>query len=189
MASSQSVSTDWQRSAGDFECAGACKRKRLPASEFSGAQAQKAIKSFASGGNKSAKCKRCAEQLVEQERAAAQAQPRVDETNGEGEFPCAHCGETRAAAMFSKNQLNKVQHSKPGKCLSCVKSIEDKESKEASERAETRRKELEKAAENGDVKSILELANFEAATVTGIKSTRGGRGRGRGRGVGRGRGR
>ena len=38
MAASEELSTDWLRSAGDFECV-VCKRTRLPASEFSNKQA------------------------------------------------------------------------------------------------------------------------------------------------------
>lgn len=49
MAKAEDVSTDWRRSAGDFACVGGCERKRLPASEFSKKQVDKALESLKNG--------------------------------------------------------------------------------------------------------------------------------------------
>lgn len=87
MAKSDDVNTDWQRSAGDFQCVGGCGRKRLPASEFSRNQVDKALASIKSLPDRdirsgpdiqstlflSGVCKRCTEEREEKEREEAQA--------------------------------------------------------------------------------------------------------------------
>jgi len=86
MAKSEDLSTDWQKSAGDFSCT-VCRRKRLPASEFSKKQVEKALESLKSIPDKdirtgpdiqqtlylSGVCKKCSEEREERERAEAQA--------------------------------------------------------------------------------------------------------------------
>lgn len=86
MAASSEVNTDWQRSAGDFSCS-VCERKRLPASEFSKKQVERALESIRSIPDKdirtgpdiqrtlylTAVCKKCVEEKEEVERAAAEA--------------------------------------------------------------------------------------------------------------------
>eukprot|EP00747_Dinoflagellata_sp_TGD_P170341 gnl/TRDRNA2_/TRDRNA2_201659_c0_seq1.p1 gnl/TRDRNA2_/TRDRNA2_201659_c0~~gnl/TRDRNA2_/TRDRNA2_201659_c0_seq1.p1 ORF type:complete len:293 (-),score=73.62 gnl/TRDRNA2_/TRDRNA2_201659_c0_seq1:63-941(-) len=86
MAKESDLSTDWQRSAGSFSCI-VCKRQRLPASEFSKKQVEKALESLNSIPDKdvrtgpeitstsyvSAVCKKCTEEKEAQERADAAA--------------------------------------------------------------------------------------------------------------------
>lgn len=86
MAKDTELSTDWERSAGDFTCI-VCRRKRLPASEFSRKQVEKALESlktiqdkdFRSGPELtstyfvSGTCKKCMEEKEERERQEAQA--------------------------------------------------------------------------------------------------------------------
>ncbi|CAE8614533.1 unnamed protein product [Polarella glacialis] len=86
MAKSEDVSTDWQKSAGDFSCL-VCGRKRLPALEFSKKQVEKALENLRSLPNKdirtgpevqsvvylSGTCKKCAEEKEQKEQADSQA--------------------------------------------------------------------------------------------------------------------
>eukprot|EP00441_Pelagodinium_beii_P017735 CAMPEP_0197672684 /NCGR_PEP_ID=MMETSP1338-20131121/79463_1 /TAXON_ID=43686 ORGANISM="Pelagodinium beii, Strain RCC1491" /NCGR_SAMPLE_ID=MMETSP1338 /ASSEMBLY_ACC=CAM_ASM_000754 /LENGTH=256 /DNA_ID=CAMNT_0043252819 /DNA_START=24 /DNA_END=791 /DNA_ORIENTATION=+ len=86
MAKSEDLSTDWQKSAGDFSCT-VCQRKRLPASEFSKKQVAKALESLRSIPDKDVRtgpdihtvtylsgvCKKCAEEKEQTEKAAAEA--------------------------------------------------------------------------------------------------------------------
>jgi len=86
MAKAAELSTDWLRSAGDFSCA-VCERKRLPASEFSKKQVEKALESFRqqtrdirAGQNGmtsqlfiTAVCKKCSEERDAQELEQAEA--------------------------------------------------------------------------------------------------------------------
>eukprot|EP00930_Biecheleria_cincta_P050900 TRINITY_DN36075_c0_g1_i1.p1 TRINITY_DN36075_c0_g1~~TRINITY_DN36075_c0_g1_i1.p1 ORF type:complete len:292 (-),score=73.78 TRINITY_DN36075_c0_g1_i1:42-917(-) len=86
MAKSGELSTDWQRSAGDFSCS-VCRRKRLPASEFSKKQVEKALESLKSIPDRdirtgpdvqtithlSAVCKVCTEERERKEQAEAEA--------------------------------------------------------------------------------------------------------------------
>lgn len=85
MAKSNDLSTDWQRSAGDFSCA-VCQRKRLPASEFSRQQVEKALAALKTLPDRdirtgpdvdrhlflTAVCKRCSEEREAQDRAEAE---------------------------------------------------------------------------------------------------------------------
>ena len=68
------LSTDWRRSAGDFSCAGPCRRKRLPASAFSKTQARRAIAGVRTAaaeahGEKRALCKECVENKARESKA------------------------------------------------------------------------------------------------------------------------
>lgn len=86
MAKEGELSTDWERSAGDFTCV-VCRRKRLPASEFSKKQVEKALESLKTIPDKdirtgpevqhiayvSATCKKCVAEQEELEREKAQA--------------------------------------------------------------------------------------------------------------------
>lgn len=87
MAKDADVNTDWERSAGIYNCTGGCGRKRLPASEFSKKQVEKALerlntiadKDIRDGANMdrciflSAVCRKCTEEKEECEKAEAQA--------------------------------------------------------------------------------------------------------------------
>jgi len=86
MATSTELSTDWQKSAGDF-CCTICGRKRLPASEFSKKQVEQALENLKKLPGKdirsgpdiqqvlflSAVCKKCTEEKEAKEQAEAQA--------------------------------------------------------------------------------------------------------------------
>eukprot|EP00401_Gymnodinium_catenatum_P009623 CAMPEP_0117512406 /NCGR_PEP_ID=MMETSP0784-20121206/29014_1 /TAXON_ID=39447 /ORGANISM="" /LENGTH=286 /DNA_ID=CAMNT_0005308123 /DNA_START=24 /DNA_END=884 /DNA_ORIENTATION=+ len=85
MAKEEGLSTDWQRSAGDFSCT-VCGRKRLPASEFSKKQVEKALEAHRAIPDKdirtgpeiqqqiflSGVCKKCTEEKEQRERDEAQ---------------------------------------------------------------------------------------------------------------------
>mmetsp|Transcript_2092 Transcript_2092/g.6140 ORF Transcript_2092/g.6140 Transcript_2092/m.6140 type:complete len:291 (-) Transcript_2092:28-900(-) len=87
MAKAEELSTDWQKSAGDFACVGGCERKRLPASEFSKKQVDKALESLKTLPERdirtgpdiksmlflNAVCKKCMEEREAKERAEAEA--------------------------------------------------------------------------------------------------------------------
>jgi len=96
MAKSEDLSTDWQRSAGDFSCS-VCRRKRLPASEFSKSQVDKALASLNTIPDKdirtgpdldrvlflTAVCKKCSEEREEKEREEARAKREAREQAAE----------------------------------------------------------------------------------------------------------
>jgi hypothetical protein len=86
MAKDTDVNTDWELSAGIYSCIGGCSRQRLPASEFSKKQIEKALNALNTLGDKdirngpdiqevlylNAVCKRCMEEKEERERQEAQ---------------------------------------------------------------------------------------------------------------------
>jgi len=100
---SEDVGTDWERSAGDFSCS-VCRRKRLPASEFSGKQVERALAALrdleqqskdirVDGSEKvetalylAAVCKRCTQEKEAQEREQAAAR-RAEKEGAENDGP------------------------------------------------------------------------------------------------------
>ncbi|CAE7223159.1 HACE1 [Symbiodinium sp. CCMP2456] len=86
MAKADDLSTDWQRSAGDFSCS-ICRRKRLTAQDFSKKQVDKALESLQSIPDKdirngqeiktvlfiTAVCKKCMEEKEQKEKEEASA--------------------------------------------------------------------------------------------------------------------
>lgn len=113
MAKSDELSTDWQRSAGDFSCT-ICQRKRLPASEFSKAQVQKALDALKNIPDKdirsdvqhvhfvSAICKSCMEEREAKEREEAQA--RREEKAKEIEEGAAAMGAPEVVVVTLKDR-------------------------------------------------------------------------------------
>lgn len=99
MAKAEELNTDWQRSAGDFHCLGPCQRKRLPASEFSKKQVERALDSLRNIADKdirtgpeiqtvlylSGVCKRCTEDKERQAQADAAARRAGNADAGEAE--------------------------------------------------------------------------------------------------------
>lgn len=95
MAKDTDLSTDWERSAGIFNCVGGCGRKRLTGEFFSKKQVEKALDSLKTIADRdirqdteqclyiSAVCKECMDAKEERERAEAQA--RRDEQGKKAE--------------------------------------------------------------------------------------------------------
>jgi hypothetical protein len=188
-----------ERWAGNFDCSGPCRRKRLIGDEFS----KKALERYRKDTSGNLKCKQCVEEAAKQERHAAEARRKAKEeagqgssaTNGQSEEgsetqqnACAGpCGRSLPDSAFNRNQLAKKDKAR---CRECVeKAIEEEnnankskldsqiaEAKEALKNAEAR-----KAPSTEIFKAANHLASLEAQKVTGLKPTKMGRGRGRGR--------
>ena len=179
-ATSESVNTDWTRSAGDFSCK-ICRRKRLSAMYFSKAQVKRAIES----SDMFAICKECVAKI----QAEEQEKSRQNVSKGDSEtlLRCSICEQEKAAAMYSKSQANNIRHGRNGKCKACVNKLEEDEmnKNETSKQAKhtTMR---ENARGKKGVAGRLALACAESAmegeAITGLKAVRIGSGRGRGRG-------
>jgi len=193
------VADQW---AGDLECSGPCRRKRLMAEEFS----KTALTKYRKQGGP-LRCKQCvaaAEQLEREQAAARKAVDIIETTDplagssgsAESSRVCAACQIDKPVADFNKNQWNKGAG--VGRCRACVEqSVADE--KASNERAQAEKlaaaqAEVEKAKKSGNATAILKaesvLSALQAEKVTGLKPVRmnrGGGGRGRGRG-GRGRG-
>mmetsp|Transcript_5915 Transcript_5915/g.6799 ORF Transcript_5915/g.6799 Transcript_5915/m.6799 type:complete len:186 (-) Transcript_5915:517-1074(-) len=177
MATSSSVSTDWTRSAGNFTCK-TCRRKRLPASEFSKSQARQALAQGKKSGNFEAKCKACVQKAEEEERKKSAASGiEKSKTESAETLVCSKCKQELSMKLFSRSQAEKIKHSKPGKCKQCVESLEAAEAKTV---AENRNKKLEKLKGQSKLKggegvaARLALACLETAQqaekVTGISA-------------------
>eukprot|EP00516_Mucochytrium_quahogii_P001861 CAMPEP_0203760638 /NCGR_PEP_ID=MMETSP0098-20131031/13895_1 /ASSEMBLY_ACC=CAM_ASM_000208 /TAXON_ID=96639 /ORGANISM=" , Strain NY0313808BC1" /LENGTH=189 /DNA_ID=CAMNT_0050654295 /DNA_START=115 /DNA_END=687 /DNA_ORIENTATION=+ len=186
MATSGSLSTDWMRSAGDFQCT-ACQRKRLPASQFSKRQAQQALDKSRTHPQRLllARCKECVAKEEAAQVSAAKKEGGDSKDDAElGEFKCKSCKQLLSGSCFSKNQRAKAQKGQPVRCTSCVQKAEAKELQASQDKAAAERKSMEKLSKSGGVAAALAAAcnetAAEAEAVTGIKATRRGRGRGRG---------
>mmetsp|Transcript_55177 Transcript_55177/g.170877 ORF Transcript_55177/g.170877 Transcript_55177/m.170877 type:complete len:246 (+) Transcript_55177:104-841(+) len=124
MAKSEDLSTDWQKSAGDFSCT-VCRRKRLPASEFSKKQVEKALESLKSIPDKdirtgpdiqqtlylSGVCKKCSEEREERERRERQraAEERRQREEAEREAVQARLSEEEQLRLEVLAELERSQ--------------------------------------------------------------------------------
>jgi hypothetical protein len=187
---------------GDFDCS-LCRRKRLPASEFSKKMQERRR------GNTDAevKCKSCVEKGEIEEReaaarksAAAAAAPTKTSTSStssaasttaeEAQVVCSACARTLPCEAFSKSQL-RAGPSKQ-RCQECVaKATADEAQASEAKRNEAlaaAQAELKRAEASGTamekLKAASRLSALEGELVTGLKPMKmGGRGRG-GRGGG-----
>ena len=193
-----SLNTDWRRSAGDFECQ-VCKRKRLPASEFSKTQATLALRQSKTSGDLKAKCKLCvAAADIKTAAATTTATTATTTAAADGStdiFNCSLCQINLPASAFTNSQKLKINRGKKGKCRDCVVQSEGDEVARLQAKKQQEQMDLEKRAKKNGVAGRLALAcaetAAEASVVTGlkVKKGRGGGGRWRGRGGRRGRGR
>jgi len=201
------VTTDkW---AGNLECTGPCRRKRLTADEFSKTALEKHRRA---GGGGPIKCKQCVAAAERQEREAAAAKRQQQATatsstattknndNGDTSGPeetrvCAGaCRTEQSRTAYNNNQWNKG----PGasRCRACVEQalVDERATQETAKSAKLQaaQQEVERAQKSGNAAAILKaesvLSALQAETVTGLKPVRMNRGRGRGGGRGRGRG-
>ncbi|CAK9046720.1 unnamed protein product [Durusdinium trenchii] len=172
MAKSDDLNTDWQRSAGDFNCV-VCQRKRLPASEFSKKQVEKALESLRSIADQdirtgpeiqqvthlSGVCKRCTEERERQQQAAA-AERRSTAEEGETEAP-AQPGE-RVEVTFSARPFGVTPATK-GSGYVVLKTSEGKPAMKAGVRPGWRLVQLngeELNGELGEIQSRLKAAEL-----------------------------
>ena len=125
MASHVDVSTDWRRSAGDFQCL-ECRKKRLPANRFSKTQVKAALKHEEKG----AICLECMQKREEKEKAEREAaKAATGATDGEEveKLTCSICNELVPITQFSKSQSNHIKHGRPGKCKPCIEKKDEEE--------------------------------------------------------------
>ena len=180
MAASRDVGTDWTRSAGNFACT-VCRRKRLPASQFSKSQASKGLKNrnMHTGFNE-AKCKDC---VTEAERAALKrAPPAADAASTDVNFTCSACKRLLSSTDFSGSQRTKLIRGQKGRCKECVGRAEKREKEIAEAKRVDAAKAVAARAKTSAAGAILTAcaeSAAEAQSVCGIRAVRGGRGRGR----------
>lgn len=171
-----SANVDPSHWAGAFEC-DACRRKRLPASEFS----RKTLESKLQRGLPG-KCKKCTDELASAERARAGA------STSDSPLACSACSLTKPASAFSRTQTRMEATTR--RCAECVeRAARDARAASETRASETLREAREASARAEETNAVDKLATFareaamEATIVTGLKPQRvGGRGRGRGRG-------
>ena len=182
MASHVDVSTDWRRSAGDFQCL-ECRKKRLPANRFSKTQVKAALKHEEKG----AICLECMKKREEKEKAEREAASVATEMTGEEEverLTCSICNELVPITQFSKSQSNHIKHGCPGKCKPCIEKKEEEEMTKISNKKlnehSAMKKRFSKTRGKKKVAGALAMACMEAALegeqITGIKAERSDRG-------------
>eukprot|EP00550_Attheya_septentrionalis_P003208 CAMPEP_0198286708 /NCGR_PEP_ID=MMETSP1449-20131203/5705_1 /TAXON_ID=420275 /ORGANISM="Attheya septentrionalis, Strain CCMP2084" /LENGTH=210 /DNA_ID=CAMNT_0043984493 /DNA_START=195 /DNA_END=823 /DNA_ORIENTATION=- len=183
--------------AGQFDCTGSCRRKRLVGSEFS----NKALERYRMNGGP-LKCKECIQAAEVAERKAAAARRTATATvtsgisNSTGDstteitaLKCATCQESLSVDKFNKNQVSKGEGK--ARCRSCVETAIAKEGQSAAASKEAQmaaaRERVTKAHSSTKSNRAMEilgaesaLAALEAEHVTGLKPVLLGRGRGRG---------
>ena len=205
------VTNQW---AGNFDCEGPCRRKRLMAEEFSNKALEKYRKQIRQPQGKPMilRCKQCVAEAERLEREAAakkkEAQQTTsrpaDDSNGKEEESreCAACSKVLPHSTFNRNQWSKGDGK--SRCRQCVEeSIQNEAQQQSQSRSDqivAAKEKVEQAKKSGSASAILaaesELAALEAEKVTGLKPVRmaaGGRGGNkapwkRGGGSGRGRG-
>ena len=199
MPPSAPVITD--RWAGNFDCSGPCRRKRLVGDDFSKKMLERHRKIGAD-----VRCKRCVAEVEAEERRAARerAEARTKAETGSGErgeggekgpVPCAACRQSLPPTSYNRNQLAKG--SGKARCRVCVEKAVNDEAASAGEAKKKRLEDAQKAVRDaerkGDLKAKLAaesvLSALEAEKVTGLAPVKLGRGRGRGGRWGSGRGR
>lgn len=183
MATSNSVNTDWKRSAGDFQCL-ECRKKRLPANRFSKTQVKAALKHEQKG----AICLECMKKREEAENAEKElGKNATDGGDGDDEVErlvCSICNEKVLITKFSKSQSNHIKHGRPGKCKPCIEKMEEAELTKISDKKKDLQNGMKKKFSNSrgkkKVAGALAMACMEAALegeqITGIKAERSDRG-------------
>lgn len=176
------VANEW---AGNFECSGPCRRKRLMGEEFS----KKAMERHLKQGI-ALKCKICIEQAQAQERSAAaakkQATANQDDAAKDGVScwrTCAICQKALPQSSYNNNQWRNKKEGE-SKCRSCVeKSLADEQAVLRTQK-EVDMQEANhavKVARSPQEKLVAEsrLSALQAQRVTGLKPVQMGRGRSR----------
>lgn len=141
-----------QNWAGDFECS-VCRRKRLPASEFSKKMQEKKLQGAP------VKCKACVEAAAQVEQAASKTQGAV----------CSSCKQTRS---ISKQQLRKGPDRQ--RCSACVERAQRDEAQASQDKKEKALKDAKHAVAVAatpaeKLKANAKLAALEGEMVTGLK--------------------
>ncbi|CAL1171322.1 unnamed protein product [Cladocopium goreaui] len=163
MAKAEELNTDWQRSAGDFHCLGPCQRKRLPASEFSKKQVERALDSLRNIADKdirtgpeiqtvlylSGVCKRCTEDKERQAQADAAARRAGNAGNADAEAEPDVAGE-QVEVTLSSRPFGLTPSSKgPGYVV--LKASEGKPAAKAGVRPGWRLVAIDRAEEGADL--------------------------------------
>ena len=192
------VTNEW---AGNLECTGPCRRKRLMGEAFSKKMMERHLKQGAP-----LKCKQCMEaaQAAEREAAAKKQQQQSaqssssNNTNGnqaEAHRVCAACQKFLPESAYNKNQWRNKPEGQ-AKCRTCVEQqLKDDQSAQSSAHAtklaEAQRAVAEAKTPMEKLKAESRLSALQAEKVTGLKPVRmsGGRGGRGGRRSGRGAGR
>ena len=193
------VTTDkW---AGNLECSGPCRRKRLTGDEFSKTALEKHRRA---GGGGALKCKQCVAAAERQEREAAAAKrqqqaaaarcTKAPKNNDNGDTSsteetrvCAGaCRTEQSRSAYNNNQWNKG----PGasRCRACVEQalVDEQAAQESAKRdkLQAAQQEVERAQKSGNAAAIVKaesvLSALQAETVTGLKPVRMNRGGGQG---------
>lgn len=194
------ITNQW---AGNFDCEGPCRRKRLMAEAFSKKALEKhrkQIRGLLNKPNIILRCKECVAEAERMEREAAAANQKKSPSapkNGNGRTEeenrkCGACAKELPQSSFNRNQWSKG-HGK-SRCRSCVEQSVKMEAQQQSRSKEDQisaaKKKVEQAKQSGFASAILaaesELAALEAERVTGLKPVcmaAGGRGGGRGKKV------
>eukprot|EP00873_Tetraselmis_striata_P035969 jgi/Tetstr1/456233/TSEL_042996.t1 len=156
------LSTDWQRSAGNFTCL-ASRAKRLPAERFSKAQLAKAQKH----PDLAATCKTCTQAAEAAKQSPSGGDGAAAAAEAGVKHACAGCKEELPATAFTKSQLTQKG---PGKqrCKECVQRADAAE----AEAAGARRAAAGAAAPTGVVGSLVaacQESSQQAKAVTGAR--------------------
>ncbi|CAJ1952927.1 unnamed protein product [Cylindrotheca closterium] len=188
------VTDQW---AGNFDCEGPCRRKRLMAEEFSKKALERHRNQIRQPQNKPIilRCKQCiaeAERLEREASAKKKAQTQANGTGGSSEKEesrkCGSCGKVLPQSAFNRNQWSKGEGK--SRCRQCVeesiKQEAQQQSQSKTDQIAAAKLKVEQARKSKSASAILaaesELAALEAEKVTGLKPVRMGTGGGRGGG-------
>jgi hypothetical protein len=160
--------TKW---AGQFDCTGGCRRKRLMAEEFS----KKSCENFKKH-NKPMKCKLCTEAASKAEQEAAASSSKIASSSDAAESViCSACTQSLPTDSFNKTQLRKPDDKR--RCRECVVKAEENEkttnAANKSAKLAAAEERVAKANASGtpaeQLKATAELSALQAETVTGLK--------------------
>eukprot|EP00588_Corethron_pennatum_P002366 CAMPEP_0194291890 /NCGR_PEP_ID=MMETSP0169-20130528/44420_1 /TAXON_ID=218684 /ORGANISM="Corethron pennatum, Strain L29A3" /LENGTH=202 /DNA_ID=CAMNT_0039039909 /DNA_START=36 /DNA_END=644 /DNA_ORIENTATION=- len=175
-----------ERWAGNLDCSGPCRRKRLVGSDFS----KQGLERHRKKGS-ALKCKQCVSAVEVSERKAAQdrANASASEAGTGTSASCSLCHRSLPLPSFSRSQLSKGDSARCRECVEASISSETSAAEaERKEKMEVARARVREAEAGGDarakLKAATELSALEGEHVTGLKPIVLGRGRGRGSGRG-----
>ena len=161
--------------AGNLDCTGSCRRKRLMASEFS----KKSLDLYRKQ-NKALRCKQCIQEAEAQERIASLQKSSVTEkapTDGpELTRECANCQQEHPQSLYNKNQWNNKKEG-VSRCIHCIEAAAKEEAQQSNaallakiEAAQVAVQEAQGTARQLPAESVL--AALQAELVTGLKPVR-----------------
>lgn len=178
------VTNQW---AGNFDCVGPCRRKRLMAEAFS----KKALEKYRNQIRQPQaqpmilRCKLCVAESERLERdASAKKKAASSSSEKEESRKCGTCDKVLPQSAFNRNQWSKGEGK--SRCRQCVeesiqKDAQNQNQSKTDQIAAVKQK-VEQARKSGSASAILaaesELAAFEAEKVTGLKPVRMTAGRG-----------